>query len=78
MHSPANDSFSCNCLPGCFELTYDTEVSTAPLLPNEALLKDSGITAQNVSIMHIFYENSYFRSQSKGEILGFTEFLCKI
>lgn len=76
MQSSVNNSLSCNCLPGCFEITYDSEVSVAPLLPNEALLKNRGITAQNVSIMHIFYENSFFRSQSKDEILGFTEFLC--
>lgn len=76
MQSAVNDSLSCNCLPGCFEISYDTEISVATLLPNEALLKNKGITAQNVSFMHIFYENGFFRSQRKEEIVGFTEFLC--
>lgn len=77
MQSAVNDSLSCNCLPGCFEISYDTEISVASLLPIEGPLKNKGITAQNVSFMHIFYQTSYFRSQSKEEIVGFTEFLCK-
>lgn len=76
MQSPVNDSLACNCLSGCFEILYDAEVSMAPLLSNDALLKNRKLKPENVSIMHIFYKNNYFRSQSKDEIIGFTEFLC--
>lgn len=74
--SSVNASLACECLPGCFEIKYDTEVSVAPLLPNEEMLQTRGLSAQNVSIMHIFYKYKYLRSQSKDEIIGFTEFLC--
>lgn len=75
--SSVNTSLVCNCFPGCFDIKYETEVSVAPLLPNEELLSEGGLSAQNVSIMHVFYKTRYLRSQSKDEIIGFTEFLCK-
>lgn len=31
VESASNDSFQCNCLPGCFEMNYGAEVSTARL-----------------------------------------------
>lgn len=76
MQSPVNNSLACKCLPGCFEISYDAEVSMAPLLPNDALLKNTKLKPANVSIMHVFYKKNYFRSQSKDEIVGITEFLC--
>lgn len=76
MQSSGNNSLACNCLPGCFEVTYDAEVSIAPLLPNDALFKNKKLKPENVSIVHIFYAHKYFRSQTKDEIIGFTEFLC--
>lgn len=27
--------------------------------------------------MHVYYESSYYRSSSKEELIGFTEFLCE-
>lgn len=72
-----NRSFICECLPGCFEVSYDTEVSMAPLLQQAPLLTKKGLAGPNVSVMHIFYKNNYFRSQKKNELIGFTEFLCK-
>lgn len=27
--------------------------------------------------MHIYYQESFFRANSKSEFIGFTEFLCK-
>ena len=59
----------CDCLPGCFDINYDTEVSMAPLLPRTKV--------QNISIVHFFYKKYHFRSQRKDELIGFTEFLCK-
>lgn len=28
-------------------------------------------------MVHIYYEESFFRSHTKEELIGFTEFLCK-
>lgn len=72
-----NSSFTCDCLPGCFEITYDAEISMAPLLQNAPILQKRELSEPNVSIVHIFYKNNYFRSQKKEELIGFTEFLCK-
>lgn len=30
----------------------------------------------SISVVHIYYEESYFRSFTKEELIGFTEFLC--
>lgn len=34
------------------------------------------ISKRSVSVVHIYYEESYFRSFTKEELIGFTEFLC--
>lgn len=72
-----NSSFICECLPGCFEVSYDAEVSMAPLLQKAPILMKSGFAGPNVSVVHVFYKNNFFRSQKKNELIGFTEFLCK-
>lgn len=78
MQSKANDTFVCDCLPGCFEVAYDAEISRAPLLPQTAILKKGRYSPQNVSAIHIFYKNNFYRSEKKAEIIGFTDFLCKV
>lgn len=77
MQMHRNESFVCNCLPGCFEITYDAEISMAPLLPNAPILLKKELSQPNVSYVHIFYKNNFYRSQKKDELIGFTEFLCK-
>lgn len=72
-----NSSFVCDCLPGCFEVTYDAESSMAPLLHKAPILSKTDLSSENVSVIHIYYKNNYFRSQKKDELIGFTEFLCK-
>lgn len=76
IQSRTNNAYLCNCLPGCFEISYDAEVSMAPLLQNVPMLQKRGLLEPNVSVVHIFYKNNYFRSQKKEELIGFTEFLC--
>lgn len=78
LQSQINGSYHCKCLPGCFEISYDTEVSMAPLLKNAPMLRKRGLSEQNVSIVHIFYKENYYRSQKKEELIGFTEFLCRL
>lgn len=72
---PNNNPYQCKCLPGCFDISYDAEVSMAPLLPNVPMLQKRGLLEPNVSVVHIFYKNNYYRSQKKEELIGFTEFL---
>lgn len=35
------------------------------------------IRRKNIAAMHIYYQESFFRANSKTEFIGFTEFLCK-
>lgn len=72
-----NESFLCECLPGCFGISYDTEVSMAPLLQRSPILKERGLMTKNVAILHIFFKENSFRSQRKENFVGFTDFLCK-
>lgn len=72
-----NDSFVCECLPGCFEITYEAEISMAPLLQQAPLLSKQNLQGPNVSVIHMYYTNLFYRSQKKDELIGFTEFLCK-
>lgn len=32
--------------------------------------------SKNLAVMHIYYEDNFFRSNTKEELIGFTEFLC--
>lgn len=42
-----NDTFHCNCLPGCFEISYDAEISTARLGTEGFAVREHIITAAN-------------------------------
>lgn len=77
LNAQSNSSFACDCLPGCFEVNYDAEVSMAPLLPGAPILTKRGLLEPNVSIAHIFYKSNFYRSQKKDELIGFTELLCE-
>lgn len=72
-----NASFLCECLPGCFAVNYNTEISLSPLLPRSTWLLDNGLTAPDTAIVHIYYKENTVRSQRKEQLIGFTEFLCK-
>uniref|UniRef100_A0A1A9UHP7 Pickpocket protein 28 n=1 Tax=Glossina austeni TaxID=7395 RepID=A0A1A9UHP7_GLOAU len=81
----SNDSVACDdCLPGCFELSYRTGLSTSPMIagtfgnsnggyPEGIFNSTTGI--RDVSIVHFFYTTNTFRSTTKSEIIGLTEFL---
>lgn len=72
----SNESFICNCLPGCFEVNYDSEVSMAPIFQQTPILAKRNLFGPNISVAHMFYKKNFFRSQKKDELIGFTEFLC--
>lgn len=71
----SNSTFSCDCMPGCFEFKYDADITMAPLLPQSRAL--NGLSDSDVSIVHVFYKTNNYHSQIKDEVFGFTEFLCK-
>lgn len=79
-----NNSFVCNCLPGCYAIAYESEMSSAPLLHDSKGKSTSTIAAldaydvEDLAILHVFFRDGSFRAQRKEELIGFTEFLCKI
>lgn len=72
-----NASFQCECLPGCFAINYDTEMSFSKLIAGSPLLQQHHLHERNAAIAHFYYRGNSFRSQRKDELIGFTEFLCK-
>lgn len=76
LESKTNKSFVCECLPGCYAINYDTEISLTPLLARSPLLQQRGLDPSNTAIAHIYYKDFSVRSQKKEELIGFTEFLC--
>lgn len=71
-----NESFQYECWPGCFAISYDTEMSLTPLLHRSPLLAREGMMPSNAALVHIYYKENSVRSQRKEELIGFTEFLC--
>lgn len=72
-----NASFHCDCLPGCFAINYNTEISLSPLLSRSPWLTYHGSNVPDTAIVHIYYKENTVRSQRKEELIGFTEFLCR-
>ena len=76
--------FSCDCLPGCFEIKYMKTSSMARLsgdtTPKERILKNHSVQyfVKNMAIVHLYYQDTTFMNRIKSEIYGFSEFLCKL
>lgn len=75
LQNQKNNSFVCDCLPGCFEVIYEAGVSMTPLLKHAPILTKNHLYHTNVSVMQIYYQNNYFRSQIKDELIDLTDFL---
>lgn len=74
-----NSSFKCSrCLSGCFEIHYESSVSMATIFDEIPFLRRNNLKSKNIAIVHAYYGKSTFRSQRKEELVGFTDFLCKI
>lgn len=78
LQARVNESFHCECLPGCFALNYATEISMSQLLNDNRSpwLLENKMRPSDAAIVHIYYRENSFRSQRKEELIGFTEFLC--
>uniref|UniRef100_A0A182UKS5 Pickpocket n=1 Tax=Anopheles melas TaxID=34690 RepID=A0A182UKS5_9DIPT len=82
----ANTSISCSCLPGCFEISYVPDLTTTELQVGrfdirETLLdhvKDEVYAKENLALVYIFVKDTYYRSFTKGELVGFTDFLSNV
>lgn len=70
-----NDTFKCDCPYGCHDIKFDMELSSTPIF-NE-LAEQKGLFSKNATILHVYYQRGFYRSQDKDELIGFTEFLCK-
>lgn len=84
----ADTNISCeNCVPACFELSYDTVITSMPFvkanfttkedIPQRLFKDDFDGGRSDLAIVHIYYGNNFFRSIVKEELFGFTEFLCE-
>lgn len=67
-----------SCLSGCFEIHYDSSVSMAKIFDEIPFLRRNNLKSKNIAILHAYYGKSTFRSQRKEELVGFTDFLCKL
>lgn len=78
-----NDTYACgNCLPGCSEINYHVTISTAQIGSGGYDIRNSNLSKMspedlrdNYALVHFFILESSFRSYTKGELIGFTEFL---
>ncbi|KAK3913180.1 Pickpocket protein 28 [Frankliniella fusca] len=73
---------SCQCLPGCSELSYSSSHSSshfAPTYTPEGVDEKSPRTIdyllKNSAVIHFYFTETLFASRFKGELFGFTEFL---
>lgn len=78
LQSRENENFHCNCMYGCYDLKYDSELSSTPIFNRAPLLDQFGVAADDMAVLHVYYENLIYSSQKKEQLVGFTEFLCKV
>lgn len=60
---------SCNQLRNDIIIDTDTQPGTGP--------SNNNLVSENAGILHVYYQNSYYRSQNKVQFTGLTEFVCK-
>lgn len=76
-----DQTLSCNhCLPACWEINYNREISTSVLGNGsfqmvESLPYSANYIRDNLAIVHIFFNENAFSGFTKNELIGFTEFL---
>lgn len=80
--SSNDDEYSCECLPGCTEINYKISISTAQIGNGSYEINDHGLSLmkseyvkENIALVHFFITQSAYRSFTKEELMGFTDFL---
>ncbi|XP_036333953.1 pickpocket protein 28 isoform X2 [Rhagoletis pomonella] len=70
------------CLPACFDLDYNADVTATPLraynyLTPPSILRNMSMeyVNKNVAVVHFYYRESVFHGDLKNVYVGFTEFL---
>ncbi|XP_072758970.1 pickpocket protein 28 isoform X2 [Anoplolepis gracilipes] len=71
---------SCNCWPGCYEISYRIELSQNKLtssfnIDKRYVKKNIDYFTENAAVVHLFFVDSQFTKYVKNELYGFTEFL---
>ncbi|XP_062554192.1 pickpocket protein 28 isoform X3 [Armigeres subalbatus] len=80
----SNTTFNCRCLPGCFEINYESDRSSADLNVGDFKVRDHLVNtdgtyaSENIALVYIFFSDMFFRRYTKGELIGFTDFLSNI
>lgn len=80
-----NEEYSCShCLPACYEINYEREISasrlgtgnfiTREMFPNH----DANYIENNLAMIHIFFLENSYGGYTKTEFIGFTDFLSNI
>lgn len=73
----SNQSFTCDCLGGCWRIKHKTTLSIAQLLEQSPLIKRTGLSKSNLAVVHAYLLDAIVQSHKTEEYIGFTEFLCK-
>ncbi|CAD7084859.1 unnamed protein product [Hermetia illucens] len=78
------DTNNCSkeCMAGCFDLTYDASTYAAPILGGLFDVRQRIIqrmsrefAEKNIAVAHFYYIENSFRSRTREQFVGFTEFL---
>ncbi|XP_049294259.1 pickpocket protein 28-like [Anopheles funestus] len=71
---------SCNCLPGCIFLEYNTEISQAHFdwrkLTNTIHLYEQELNHSQLSSMTIYYKETQFISIKRNQLFGLNDFIA--
>lgn len=77
LKSRQNESFTCSCWYGCHAIKYEMGLSSTPIFGQTPFLTKKHVLAENVAILHVYYQSTVYRSQKKEQLVGLTEFLCE-
>lgn len=50
-------------------------LSATPIFDQAPLLKEKNLAVSDSAILHVYFQSTYYQSQNKEELIGFTEFL---
>ncbi|XP_037915033.1 pickpocket protein 28-like [Hermetia illucens] len=83
-HKTSEELYQCSeeCIPACFELGFSTNIYSSRLSHKQFLISDKPIQSMseqyaedNIVAVHFYYTERAFRSHTKQQFVGFTEFL---
>lgn len=72
-----NTTYSCRCQPSCWDLSYESTMSMAPILRAANIAGATGIDKQELVALSVFFTRSYYRQYNRNPAVSFTDFLCK-